>query len=583
MTSAPTGASPGRPKSFFEILTPAGLEILRQAAVSYTEGFETGDIDEAYTLKPNGTRVDVPRNRILYTSGATSTPGFSDIKNKIAVFENVELGDEVGFTTTLKQRYPWFPGQFYAASSFPKVVPANDVQIVLTAPATGLPLQFDAAELQGGQPATQDGKTTWTWTYQNTAPIQPEQESVSDFDAGAHFVVSSFPDYAAVAKAYEDRAKDKVEQTDEIKALAEQQTVGVTDRREQARRLYEWVSANIKYVAIYLGNGGLVPHKASEVLKNRYGDCKDHVVLLKSLLAAKGIPSTGALINATNTYRLSTVASPALFNHIITYAPEFNLFLNSTAKYAPFGVLPSADVDKPVLLTGTGVISHTPIVTSANSTARIVTSIRIHADGSADGDTTATMTGDISTNFRAIMAQVLPGAEGEFLRKVVTGGTDGSIAKGDPLNLTEPYTFSSHYELANAASFPGPGAVSFGLGMHPLPFAPLITPNLPERHRDYSCSSLTAVEETTLQLPGTVEVTSIPKPADTSVEGVTLHLVYERTGPNTIKATRTLTLDHPSLVCSAAYYNSNHPQLTKMIGLLGGQVLYKDVPERRGR
>ncbi len=565
------------------ILTSSGLEFLRQATVSYTEGFETGDIDEAYTLKPNGTRIDVPRNRILYTSGASTRPGFSDIKTKIAVFENVEVGDEVGFTTSLKQRWPWFRGQFFTAFSFPRVVPAHDVQIVLTAPATGLPLQFDVSELQGGQPVTQDGKTTWTWTYENAVPVQPEEQNVSDFDSGPHIVVSSFPDFASVAKAYEDHAKDKVEQTDEIKALAEQQTAGITDRREQAKRLYEWVSSNIKYVAILLGNGGLVPHKASEVLQNRYGDCKDHVVLLESLLAAKGIPSTGALINAGNTFKLSSAASTALFNHIITYVPEFDLFLDSTARYAPFGTLPSADMDKPVLLTGTGVVAHTPTETSAGSTVRTVTSVRIHADGSADGDTTATMTGTISTNFRALMALLPPGSEGDFLRKIVVGATDGSISKGDPQNLTEPYIFSSHYELANAASFPGPGAVSFALGMHPLPMAGLISPNLPVRHKDYACSSLTAIDETILQLPGSVTVTSIPKASDMTAEGVSVHLVYERTGPNTITATRTLKVDHPGVVCTADYYNRIHPELTKMIGLLGAQVLYKEAPEGRGR
>ena len=75
-------------------------------------------------------------------------------------------------------------------------------------------------------------------------------------------------------------------------------TAGERDRRAQARKLYEWVSVNIRYVNIVLGAGGFVPHKAADVLKNGYGDCKDHVMLLEALLAAKGIKSSPVLIEA---------------------------------------------------------------------------------------------------------------------------------------------------------------------------------------------------------------------------------------------------------------------------------------------
>jgi len=41
-----------------------------------------------------------------------------------------------------------------------------------------------------------------------------------------------------------------------------------------------------------------VPHDAQSILDNRYGDCKDHVVILEALLEAVGIDSSPALINS---------------------------------------------------------------------------------------------------------------------------------------------------------------------------------------------------------------------------------------------------------------------------------------------
>ncbi len=68
--------------------------------------------------------------------------------------------------------------------------------------------------------------------------------------------------------------------------------------------LSDWVRKNIRYVAVYVGAGGVVPHSAQAVLDNRYGDCKDHVALLEALLKAVAIESSPALINAGNAYVL---------------------------------------------------------------------------------------------------------------------------------------------------------------------------------------------------------------------------------------------------------------------------------------
>jgi transglutaminase-like putative cysteine protease len=83
----------------------------------------------------------------------------------------------------------------------------------------------------------------------------------------------------------------KTEVTPRIQALADDITPGASDRREQAHRIYDWVSEHIRDVAVFLGNGGYEPHDATSILDSGYGDCKDHVVLLQALLKAKGIES----------------------------------------------------------------------------------------------------------------------------------------------------------------------------------------------------------------------------------------------------------------------------------------------------
>ncbi|HEX4080828.1 MAG TPA: transglutaminase-like domain-containing protein [Rhizomicrobium sp.] len=211
-------------------------------------------------------------------------------------------------------------------------------------------------------------------------------------------------------------------------------THGISDRRAQAKALYDWVSANISYVDIVLGAGGFTPHAAADVLALRYGDCKDHVMLLEALLAARGIPSNPALLAAGGAYVLAGVPSPFYFNHLITYVPEFRLFLDSTAHYAPFGVLPFADADRPVVLVPSGTISATPNATADQTTGRATVTVKFDADGTANGESRMTLTGAGAINQRALIDIIPPDREKDmFQLALVRARRRASIAEiSDP-------------------------------------------------------------------------------------------------------------------------------------------------------
>jgi transglutaminase-like putative cysteine protease len=109
--------------------------------------------------------------------------------------------------------------------------------------------------------------------------------------------VSSLVDYGAMAELYAKLIKPKLDVTPEIQLLADKLTADISDRREQARAIYDWVSTHIRYVGIWLEQGAVEPHAASTVLQAGYGDCKDHAVLFGALLRARGIESEPVLIN----------------------------------------------------------------------------------------------------------------------------------------------------------------------------------------------------------------------------------------------------------------------------------------------
>ena len=117
---------------------------------------------------------------------------------------------------------------------------------------------------------------------------------------------------------------------------------GADTPTEKARRLYDFVARNVRYVSISLGVGRYQPHSASDVLQNGYGDCKDKHTLFSALLRAEGIQSYPVLIDSSRKLDVD-VPSPAQFDHVITAArlgtgTELT-WLDTTPEVTPFGLI----------------------------------------------------------------------------------------------------------------------------------------------------------------------------------------------------------------------------------------------------
>lgn len=558
-----------------KVLTEQGAQAIRQITLSYTQQFQSIDISEAYTLKANGTRVDVKKDSVLRGYGATSSPGFQDLKTQTIIFPNLEVGDQVVLATVLHQYIPWFGDQFMETFTFSQRIPTQDVTVAISAPAT-LPLQFDVLGMKDDPPATLGKTTRRVWHYSNAVATTIEQGAVDEFDTGPRIVVSSFRDYKSFAEVYAGLWKDRSAITPPIRELADQLTSGIKGEREQARAIYEWVSQHIAYVNIVLGAGGFIPHRASDVLTNRFGDCKDHVILLQALLAAKGIESSPVLINAGTRFSLPTAASPAAFNHLITYIPKWKLYLDSTARVAPFGVLPFVDSGKPVVRIGSRDTARTPVSTSADASVTAIETVDVSATGDTKGDSHVTAIGSPATDLRAMMQAEAVVGDAEYFRRMMGPGVDGEIDRGDVDKLSNNYEITAHYRQANAINIPGPGAVPNSIGFKPFSLTLLVANDLPAtRSSPYVCPSMAASENLTLHLPPNVAITSIPPTVKLGAEGISLSIEYTRPDVQTVHAEYHLKIDHREATCSVAYYESVRETLAQMAAALRTQILYR--------
>lgn len=566
------------------VLKEKALESTKSTSITYSSSVEKAEVLEAYTRKADGRRIDAPPTnfQVEVNSGqGQNAPVFSDYSTLTVVFPDVAVGDTVVLSYRLTQTEPIFPGQFSVAESFPKAFVYEDVSIRIDAPAS-LWTQQEARELTEVENREQGDRKIVAWTYRHPQPVKDKSSEYAIYNAEKEpgYAYSTFHNYAEIAAAYGARARPKAAVTERVRQLAKDIVGQEGAPRERARRLYEWVATNITYAGNCVGVGAVVPHDLDFVLDNRMGDCKDHATLLQALLAAQGIESTQALINAGSMYRLPKVPVVHNVNHVINYLPGLGLFADSTSDSTPFGMLPFGSADKPVLLVDgfrEGLRSSRAPHDANRQTMK--TQVTIKPDGSATGKVDVSLQGMYAVNSRARFRQLSRDDEEELVEKIFNSNGRvgaGTLTKEDPADLRDHYQYGVSYELREFLPLPGAGALNITpLFYSEAPINRYLLPAIvPEVTEDTSCAGGHSVEEYVFELPKTLTVLAIPANVTVNDEFLRYRATYRRKG-NTIHVKRELDDQTPGNVCSPAVSRAYKRFASRVMQDVRAQIVYR--------
>lgn len=562
-----------------------GVKSFAQISLPFSASLQELEILEAYTTTKDGKRIDVAADKIFTQQSPLSAqaPMFDDVKIKNIVFPAVEVGATIAFHLKRTQKTALFPGAFSMMEVFDKSTEFKSAQVTVVAPAS-LKLFVDAVDLKGGEiKSDKPNMKMWRWVIADTVAHAPEIGSVSASDYSPRITVTSFANANDAAKAYLSRAASKARVTPMVQKLADDATKGITDKRAQAKALYEWVSMNIRYVAIFLDFGGVVPHDADAIIEAKYGDCKDHVTLLEALLAAKQIKSSSVLVNASNSYWFPKVAAlPGIMNHVITYVPEFDLYLDSTAQFAPFGVLPPNVIGKSALrlneVGGQATVVLLPEAQAGFKNAiRVNTKLDISAAGEVSGQSQIASVGVFEFIARAISSSIPKGMEPQVASQVLsmTGQQGkGSYTFGDGRNLHQEFAYATNFVLSNYAQLPGPGALSVPTGLGSLTdiLGTVQSAALEKRDFNKQCGGSLREETTTITLPAAMKEATLPQPLKIETDFGRYESSYVATN-QIITVKRILDLKMPA-VCNVEDYAKFRTFAGAIARDLRAQILY---------
>lgn len=511
-----------------QVLTAPGVNALGQLPIPYVGSMQDIAVLEAYTQKPDGRKFAVDQSAMITRQrpSTSTSPLFTDNMEKVIVFPNVEPGDTLVYTARRRDKATLFPGHFVTSGVFAPAVPTDAINVTISAPRN-LGLSVEAHDVELHKNIGVSNNDLYTLHYANPAPGGGNNASVPEMDGAPRYFASTFKSYDDLAQTYDAMIESKASVTASIRAQADSITSGISDRREQARAIYEWVSQHVRYVAIALGQGAIIPHDAESVLKNGFGDCKDHTTLFAALLKAKGIDSRPVLINLEKGYSLSSVPTIAQLDHMITWLPEFGIYADTTAGVVPFGYLVPSEYGKPVVVIDKSqpALRQTPLLTadagaiSYHNVARLDDNMRLSSEG------TTTATGAFVAPLRLLGALILARGPDDLaasmLKRRGFANAKGTLIASPAVGIPASYSISSKFSVPNSVNV---RMMEPGLRLMPATGDLQVGALLNTKIKDADpapCYSEHTSEDLALEFPSTRYLVRLPQDAD--VKTANLH------------------------------------------------------------
>ena len=139
-----------------------------------------------------------------------------------------------------------------------------------------------------------------------------------------------------VAKEYSASIADRLALDDATRELAKEKVGKLTKPEDKVAALAGFVQREFTYKAIEFGRRARIPNTTEAIIKNRYGDCKDHALLLRQLLEAAGVRAHLALVNTEGEVR-PELPSLDQFDHMVVFVSSLGkgTFIDCTDKDSP--------------------------------------------------------------------------------------------------------------------------------------------------------------------------------------------------------------------------------------------------------
>jgi tetratricopeptide (TPR) repeat protein len=246
------------------------------------------------------------------------------------------------------------------------------------------------------------------WRMKDIPSTKAEVLSPTRQDIGTWLDYSSVESWSDIVRWYLDLSGPRCIPDTAVRAKALELTKDAKTDMEKVKATVRFVRG-LQYQSTPFRLSAFVPTEGKQVLRERYGDCKDKAALLTALLAAVGIKSEMALLSTRESGVTPFLPSPR-FTHAIALVqtPDGPLWVDGTADDMAFRDLPYADQQVPALLidAATTGLTLTPAMPAESNVLAIAHNTSLAADGVLHGSVSVSAGGNFGWLWRSAFKQL---------------------------------------------------------------------------------------------------------------------------------------------------------------------------------
>jgi tetratricopeptide (TPR) repeat protein len=310
-----------------KVLDSSGIAAFSTMQFGFDPLSESIFVNDLQVMDEEGKVVATGNVDDYYTVDAASTQQASQRKILNIPISGLRPGCQIDLTVTRQDLTP--PDQFpFTAHACITSFPVLEDDFLIRGETNTLKF----AGLGAGNGLQSEGSLYWTRQQPEVYKWEPMEQSPSDF-APALYIGDGSATWDGEAKIYIEQLGDYLQLDPAGRELAEKLAKNSNRESDKILTLARYVQTNYTYKALEFGRRARLPHKIAEIVRNHYGDCKDHSLLLQQMLEASGIPARLALVKTEGKVR-KELPSLDQFNHMVVYLPSFQngFFIDCTDK-----------------------------------------------------------------------------------------------------------------------------------------------------------------------------------------------------------------------------------------------------------
>lgn len=308
-------------------LTQGAVQESSRITVSFNPAYQTLSWHKL-VLHHQGQATDLlpgQKIRVLSSEDGLDDNLYGGNLKALIELEGVEAGDVVEYAFSVQGDNPIFEGKFGEFIFTSSPVPLSQLRIrVLCPPDRPFAFQENFPRLSGPTEQTTDGLRDLRWQADHIPALRADTGTPSWDSPYAWLQISEYGSWREVA----DWAVKQFVFPDTLPARLDpvmQKIRAQPTDQAQIQAALEYVQDDIRYLSLSEGIHSHRPYPVEEVVRRGFGDCKDKVQLLCSMLRNLGFKAEPAMVETK--YRRTIekwLPTPLAFDHVVVRAERPN-------------------------------------------------------------------------------------------------------------------------------------------------------------------------------------------------------------------------------------------------------------------